>query len=153
MGMMKGFSMLILLLWVPYYDILKLAKITTLITCIIATTLFIAVISNELIEDVVYQYMSNNNAMVIMSHRYFLGVDIFGMYYRSLITFAFLISGTRSTMLLPFALIGLAFYQGARNTKWIKKLIYPMLCVLACCFLLLVYKLATEKGETSNTIK
>lgn len=71
MGMMKGFSMLILLLWVPYYDILKLAKITTLITCIIATTLFIAVISNELIEDVVYQYMSNNNAMVIMSHRYF----------------------------------------------------------------------------------
>lgn len=157
MGMMKGFSMLILLLWVPYYDILKLAKITTLITCIIATTLFIAVISNELIEDVVYQYMSNNNAMVIMSHRYFLGVDIFGMYYRSLIstvlpfylfcyelfvkrthviwniicvaiiTFAFLISGTRSTMLLPFALIGLAFYQGARNTKWIKNLF------IQCC--------------------
>lgn len=183
MGMMKSFSMLILLLWVPYYNILKLAKITAFITCLIATILFIAVVSNELIETVVYEYMSNNNAMVLMSHRSFLGITIFGMYYRSLIstvlpfylycyalfvkrthvvwnficvaiiTFAFFISGTRSTMLLPFVIIGLAFYQSVRHTKWMKNLIYPLLIVGSFLFLFVLYKLASEKGETSNAIK
>lgn len=183
MGMIKSFSMLILLLWVPYYNILKLAKITAFITCSVATFLFIAVISDELIEAAVYQYMSNNNAMVMMSHRSFLGFTIFGMYYRSLIstvlpfylycyalfvkrthvignficvvviTFAFLISGTRSTMLLPFVIIGLTFYQSVRHTKWMKNLIYPLLIVGSFAFLFIIYKLASEKGETSNAIK
>ena len=183
MGTIKGFSMLLLLLWVPYYNVLKITKITSLILSIVASILFILVMSNELIEAAVFTYVCSHDDMIMMSHRSFLGINVYGMYYKSLIstilpfylycyalfverkhvfwnsiavifiTFSFAITGTRSTMLLPIAMIVLAAFQGARHTKWMKMLLYPLLFVGVMGFLVLVYKLATEKGETSNMIK
>lgn len=183
MGTIKGFSMLLLLLWVPYYNVLKITKITSLILSIVASILFILVMSNELIEAAVFTYVCSHDDMIMMSHRSFLGINVYGMYYKSLIstilpfylycyalfverkhvfwnsiavifiTFSFAITGTRSTMLLPIAMIVLAAFQGARHTKWMKMLLYPLLFVGVLGFLVLVYKLATEKGETSNMIK
>ena len=86
MGTIKGFSMLLLLLWVPYYNVLKITKITSLILSIVASILFILVMSNELIEAAVFTYVCSHDDMIMMSHRSFLGINVYGMYYKSLIS-------------------------------------------------------------------
>ncbi len=183
-GMVKGFAMLILLLWVDQYgNLLEMAKVSGLILCIVASILFIAVMSSDVIESVVYDYMREHNEMVLMSRRSFLGIHFYAMYYRSIIsailpfylycyslfverkhvvwntlcvvivTFAFATSGTRSTMLLPLTIIGLAFFQCVWKSRYLKLLMFPLLLVASVAFLFLLYKLASEKGEISNFVK
>lgn len=182
-GMAKGFAMLVLLLWVDQYDILKMAKVSGLILAIVATILFFAVMSSEVIEGFTYDYMQKHNEMVLMSRRSFLGFHFYGMYYRSIIsvilpfylycyslfverkhvvwntlcvviiTIAFATSGTRSTMLLPLTIIGLAFFQSVWSSRYLKLFMLPLLLIASFAFLFLVYKLASEKGEISNYVK
>ena len=123
--------------------------------------------------------------MVMMSKRYILGFEIFGMYLKSFIdlivglfviyyqtfnsrgkmqrvgyillfvlfTVAFFMSGTRSTMLLPFFMLGVVLFDRVTQTRRLKYFLYPALTIFAIAFLMLVLMLASEQGEKSNTIK
>ena len=182
-GAIKGFSPLFLLLWCRQYNVVKLMKWPTLIMCIFISILYIAVISNEAIELLVYQYVSEFGDMIMMTHRNFLGIDIFGMYYKSIISFVFallifyynlfnernnifvniicalimlfvfLVSGTRATMLLPFAMIALVLYKRILKSKKVRYLLYPVLALFVIALILIVVKLLTQEGEPSNAIK
>ncbi len=182
-GIIKGFSPLVLLLWVKHYDVVRLTYWPVLIVCLLISVLYIAVSSNELIEAFVFEYVSSHNKMIMMTRRSFLGVKIFGMYYKSIIsfvfalfffyyrlwnvprhrfwfflacvvvTFSFLISGTRATMLLPFAMIAIVGYRSILQWRRVRYFLYPVLGVFVVCFLFLVIILATEKGEASNAVK
>ena len=119
----------------------------------------------------------------MMSHRYFLGMRFFGMYCKStvamlpvfciavynvvtpskrnLIDFLlvifllhlFLISGTRSTTLLPLLLFVAILFVYCRNKRFFNYVFYPaaLLAVLAIVFIL--FKLLMEKSEASNLVK
>lgn len=183
-GMAKGFSMLVLLLWVPFYYRLELmSKWVIFILALVASVLFLAVLSSELIEAGVFAYVQSHGKFIMMTRRSFLGISFFGMYYKSIIcaviplyllchqvfirgshrvagciaiaviVFAFATSGTRATMLLPLAMIGFAVFQKMQTTRLMRFFIYPFLALAALGFVVLVVKLATEKGETSNMIK
>ena len=71
----------------------------------------------------------------------------------TILTASFCISGTRSTMLVPFVLMGVAFYCRIKRTRYARYAFYPLLGVLVACFLLVVFLLASDTGETSNMQK
>ena len=179
----KSLAPLVLLLWTPYYNLIKLSKIPVLFVALLIGVLYIAVCSSSIIELFVFEYVKAHKDMIMMTHRSFFGVKIFGMYYKSLIcfvfvlyvyyykflnenkhkvwhffaalllTFAFLVSGTRSTMLLPFILLGLILYPMIRKMRRVKYFMYPLLALFAFALLAVIFLLATEPGEASNAIK
>lgn len=182
-GTLKGFSMLFLLLWVRYYNVLKLAKISAFIFALLAVIVFIAAASNELIRGALWTFQEAHDGCFKLSSRYFLGIKVFGISFNStistalplfvctfnllrerkhwflnllevcLIAMLFFVSGSRSTMLLPFIIIFLALYLRFKDSKYVKLMMYPALCFVAIAFVMLVYKLANDKNETSNVIK
>ena len=181
---LKGFSPLVLLLWVKYYNVIKLSLIPAFLICLILTVLYMLASSDPVIEGLIWNFMLEHDNVIMMSHRSFYGIEIFGMYYKSMVcltfalgyfyyifinckgrkrylmflpfllgSFAFLVSGTRSSMMLPFFIIGLIFYQRVRYTKYVKYLFYPLLVLFAFMFLFFLVLLATETTESSNMIK
>lgn len=71
----------------------------------------------------------------------------------AIMTFAFLVSGTRATMLLPFFTIALVSYKRFAAMRTGKYFLYPVLAGFFLCFLMVVLILATEKSESSNAVK
>lgn len=183
LGTYKGFAMLVLLLWTRQYNVISLAKWPAVIAALMMTVLYVLVSSNELIEEVVYDFTLDHNEFILMSRRYFLGVEVYGMYLKSLscvgivavlyyhrfimtrerwfwaflasvfFTFTYLISGTRMTMLAPFVLIGVIVYVRVNRMRYVRYFYYPLLALLAIAFAGFVLVLATESGEISNDIK
>lgn len=182
-GIIKGFSPLLLLLWAPYYNVIKLMKWPVITVCLLFTILYLLVVSNEMIEIFVFNYVKSNGEMIMMTRRTFLGLKVFGMYYKSIIsfvfvlfmsyysmfhgsgnrilnmliviilTFTFLVSGTRATMLLPFAMLAMVSYKKIMTYKKLCYFLYPLLCLFVVAFLFIIFKLATQEGEASNAIK
>lgn len=70
-----------------------------------------------------------------------------------LLVFSFLVSGSRSTILLPVALLGLVTYKYVSGSRYLKYFIYPAIVLLAVSFVALIVLLASEKSEASNVIK
>lgn len=70
-----------------------------------------------------------------------------------IMTFAFFVSGTRATMLLPFFTIALVSYKRFAAMRTGKYFLYPVLAGFFICFLLMVFVLASEKSEISNIVK
>ena len=70
-----------------------------------------------------------------------------------LVTTLFIISCSRSTMMLPFVILSLAFYLRYKDSKYVKLMIYPIVLLIGVGLVVLIFKFASEKGETSNTIK
>ena len=71
----------------------------------------------------------------------------------AIMTFAFLVSGTRATMLLPFFTIAMVSYKRFAAMRTGKYFLYPVLAGFFLCFLLMVLVLASEKSESSNMVK
>lgn len=182
-GQTKSFLFLVLLLWMPYYDVIRTAKIASLILGILITCLFIAMRLFEPFEALLYAFVCSHNDMALMSHRTFLGVEFYGMYYKSIICMilplfvcchdafvgrkhvfyntvctvfimmSFLVSGSRATMLLPFTVVGITIYLALKDSKYGKYFMYAALFLGAIAFLVLLSRLASEKTEWSNIVK
>ena len=183
MGIIKGFSPLFLLLWIPYYNVIKLSKNVIVACSILITCMYLVVISDDTLQLAIYYFVKEHDDMIMMTHRNFLGLEIFGMYYKSIIsfifivyyyyyemfndkqhrirtlicwsfiTFSFLISGTRATMLLPFFMFGLVMYRNILSKQKLKYVFFPVLALFVLLMVLVVFMLATQKGEASNAIK
>lgn len=181
----KAFSPLVMLLWIRHYDVIRLSIFPAIIACLMIFVLFIVACSSEVLEYGMFLFFSSHDDMVMMSHRYFFGIKIFGMYLKSfvslmfamfimfyymfnaskwrkrilyaigaiLFTVSFLVSGTRSTMLLPFAMFGVVSYGYIARTRFTKYFTYPLLALFAFVFLAIVLLLASETGELSNEMK
>ena len=180
-GVFKAFAPLLLLPWVKHYNVMNLSIIPAVLVGCFMAILYIFVSSSEVIELAVWTFVKQHNDFIMMTHRSFLGIPFFGMYYKSivaltftlfilyyqishkfsilrivailLLTFAFLVSGTRATMLLPFAIIGMVVFFRIKDLPRVKYFLYPALCVVGILFLGVVMMLATEKSEASNVIK
>ncbi len=179
----KAFAPLILLLWVHHYDFIRVSLFPSLITALVVITIYCFCAYDERIEGAIYMYMKSHDDTAMMSHRYLLGVKVFAIYYKSfvtltfalfyyyyriynhrkhwyftiipvaILTFAFLASGTRATMLLPFFVLGLVGYRTIGKLRRWKYAFYPMLVVFAIAFIAMIVVLASERGEVSNSIK
>lgn len=177
----KAFAPLLLLPWVKYYNVMKLSIIPAVLMGCFMAILYMFVSSSEIIELAVWTFVKQHNDFIMMTHRNFLGIPFFGMYYKSIIslvftmfilyyqlahkvsllkiiaglllTFAFLVSGTRATMLLPFAIMGLVAFFRIKDLPRVKYVLYPTLCLAGLLFLGVILALAADKGEASNVMK
>lgn len=183
LGGIKSLAVLILLPWIKHYDMLRLSMIAGLIFSIVSTALFIVASTDDAAQLGIFLYVKSHNDMIMMTHRTFLGFRFFGMYYKSLISIlpafayiiyqtanqpkgkirwiaaaavmfmAFIVSGTRATILVPFLLIGLSVYQQLQKTHYTRYFCYPILALVFCMFLFLIFSLVSESNEASNVIK
>lgn len=180
----KSFSPLILLLWVPYYNIIKLSLIPAFVMCLFLTTLYITVSVNTLAREFLWNTVDQYDNVITLTFRSFYGITILGMYHKAMIClmfalgyfcysfinekgkkriimffpficgmYVFLVSGTRSSMMIPFFMFAIVCYQRIRNTQHLKYFIYPILALFGTLFLMLIIILASETSESSNIIK
>ncbi len=179
----KAFSPLILLLWVHHYDFIRVSLAPAIITALVVITIYGLSTYDGRIEGAIYMYMKEHDETAMMSHRYLLGIKIFAIYYKSFVTltfpmffyyykiynhpkhwyltiipvaiftFAFFLSGTRATMMLPFFMLVLVGYKSIGKLRRWKYAFYPMLVLFAIVFVIMIIVLASEKGEASNIIK
>ena len=183
LGTFKGMSPLFLLLWVHHYDVLNIARVPAILTCIVILVIYGFVVSNPLIERGLFYYSKEHNDMVMLTTRNLLGVKVFGMYYRSIVSIVpvlylilyntykehrrrvlnvvislvfiatFSISGTRAMMLTPLFVVGVVAYHPIAASKRSKYFLYPALALLVMAFIGLIFLLATQEGDKSNAIK
>ena len=184
MGIFKAIAPLLLLLWIREYDLLSLARLPMVLTATLVVVLYWLAVSAEEIEAALYLYVtSNGEDTIMMAHRSFLGVEVFAMYYKSIVSFilvfafciaaffdrcrrnigiilctvlfvqAYIISGSRTMILLPFFLFGVIGYRKFKDKRYFKYILYPFLFVFAIAFVVLLFMLIMEKGESSNMVK
>lgn len=85
-GVFKSMAPLTLLLWVRHYDVIKLSIFPALITTIVILTLYVLISSNPIFELALFTYSKEHNEMVMITRRNWLGIQVFGMYYRSIVS-------------------------------------------------------------------
>ncbi len=183
LAIFKAISPIILLLWVREYDMVQLSKAPVVICCGICAIIYIAMLSNPLIESGVWVYMDSKDNPVMMARRNVLGVEIFAFYLKSTISFVFglsafllavikhqrpfvpqllalaiilfyfFVSGTRSTMLVPFFLFIVIGYQHFKESKYMKYIMTPAIALMTIAFIVVIFAAATEEKEYSNVIK
>ncbi len=179
----KSISPIILLLWVREFDLLNLSRIPTLFCCILMDTFFCLILIFPEVEGILYNTDSIENESIFMTRRWFWGHEFFLMYLKStvamflvvtfyfykfidkrlrtfgsfltfiFILFYFLFSGTRSTMLIPFFIIGICLFSIYRNNPQAKRIFYPLFFIGAIIFVSTILILASETQEYSNAIK
>ncbi len=182
-GIYTAFAPLLLLPWIDRYDIIRLSKIPVLITAGIVVALFWTIILYPIAEAAIYSFMWSHDDTIMMSHRYFLGIRFFGMYCKStvamlpvfciavynvvtpgkrtlvdvllvlLLLHLFLISGTRSSTLLPLLLFVAILFVYCRNRRYFNYFFYPAAFMAVFAILIIIYKLLMEKSEASNLVK
>lgn len=178
----KAIAPMILLLWIREYDVVKLSRMPIVAASILAIVLFWLVTLVPAAEGFVYYFVTADDTIII-SRRSFLGLDMFCLHYRTIVSFmfvfalyinnffqkeyrkvstiicmllvlhAYLISGTRSTMLLPFFLFGIIGFYHLRSVRYFKYIMYPLIAMSAVAFLAVLVMLMMEKGEASNLVK
>jgi hypothetical protein len=176
-----SFSPLLLLMWAGHYDIIRLSVIPVTITAILVLILFWGIYFVPEFEGPVFMFMCEHDETIMMSNRAFLGIQLFCMYPKSTVAFLpvfgfavyealtkkrwsymilvaillhmFVISGTRSTMLLPLLLFGILFFLYCRNGRYVRYIVYPSLMVFAIAFVVLLTMLLMEESEPSNMVK
>lgn len=179
----KSIAPLILLLYVRNFDFIKINIVPSLITTFSLVLLFSLAVSNPIFERAIWYYVREHGDVIMMSRRSFLGFKFFGMYGKTLVamtfslylvyykalnapskrrlyyflgfflSFAFIVSGSRSTMLLPFALLGIAAFYRIIKTRASKYILLPLISLLGLFFLFFILLLASETSEASNLIK
>ncbi len=185
LGVYKSIAPLVLLLWIRYYDVLRLSVIPAVLTGVLIIVLYVLVCISESVEYALYVFFSEHNDMVMMTKRSFLGIPLFGIYYKSFVSLsfamffvfyktvhaksrslrffylllsflfsvAFLMSGTRGTMLMPLFMVAVVSFSSLKRVGKLRYLLYPLLIVFALFVIGLILLLASETEEVSNTIK
>lgn len=178
-----AFAPLLLLLWSPCYDVVKLSILPVLLTSITVLVLFWLIFFIPEMETPIYLFMWKYDDTIMMSNRAFLGVEIFCMYLKSTSAFLpvfgfilykafnksnwrvfyilmililfhlFVISGTRSSMLFPFLLACVILFIYCRNGRYIRYVAYPAVFLFCVLFLVLFITLLMETDESSNYVK
>lgn len=178
-----SFAPLLLLMWAHHYDVVRLSIFPVAIAAILVLVLFWSIFIVPEIEGPIYTFMGKHNDTVMMSNRVFLGVKIFCMYPKSTAAFLpvfgyviykslnkgkgrllyvvvmlvllhmFVISGTRSSVLLPVLLLGVMLFLYCRNGRYMRYVVYPSVMVFVIAFVILLSMLLLEDNEPSNVVK
>lgn len=182
-AVLTAISPLLLLPWIYCYDVLRLSLPPVATVVGIVLFLYWLVIFVPRLEGVIYLYMCEHDHTIMLSRRAFVGFSMFGMYCKSTVAFLpvfafllyrlytprlrkwwvvvgvllfvhlFLISGTRSTIVLPTFLAVLIFFIFYRNKRYVNYMLYPAAMVAIVFFVAVLAALLMEVGEHSNMVK
>lgn len=147
LAVFKSISPIILLLWCYKYDLVALSKGPVILCSFSVVVLYLVIFFFPEIESIIYAFFIDKEEPVLMSERTILGVEIFGMYLKS-IKYVFLfvltyylystsckgqrnfrkvlyliiilfafVSGTRSTMIAPLFIFIIVGYKSFSKMK------------------------------------
>lgn len=180
---LKAIAPSVLLLWINRYNLIKIARGPVVLCCAISFCVYILININPIAEDIIWTFMQATDYPVMISRRYILGYEIFGFYLKSFVSFvlilayylwavtekssrnilsilslliiflAFMISGTRSTMLAPFFLLIVITFKQYGNSRHIRYIMIPLCIVMTIVFIAALVAMISETGEYSNAIK
>lgn len=174
---------LLLLPWIGQYNLLRLSvKPVVAVVCVVLV-IYWAIIFYPRLEGIVYLFMCAHDHTIMLSRRAFLGFSMFGMYCKATVAFLpvfalllynaftaerrarssvfllllfvhlFLISGTRSTIVLPVFLALVLFFIFYRNKRYCNYVVYPSAMVAIFAFIVILSLLLLETNEHSNMVK
>ncbi len=179
----KSISPVILLLWVRNYNLINLARGPVVICCIVMTSLYIAMLVEPLVENVLWTFINDSDSTIMMTRRSFFGIEMFAFYLKSCVSFlfvvayymvglmdktrrgvlnwvamvfimfTFMVSGTRSTMLAPFFLFIVIAFRVYRHSKRLKYIMLPVAFLVAIAFAVVFVAAIMETDEASNVVK
>lgn len=184
-SILKAFAPLFMLPWISHYNVIRLSVFPSCLACVMILIMYLVAASSEELEYAIYLFSKSHDEMILVGHRYILGMKFPSFYLKSFVdlmftlflaifylfnsdkmwkriiflcgagmfTFAFFLSGTRSTMLLPIFMFVFIAYASVMKRRKAKYLVYPIVAFAAVMFLMLVIVLASERGEFSNDIK
>jgi hypothetical protein len=179
----KSISPTILLLWCNKYNLVSLSRGPVILCSLVVMVLYLVIMSIPDLEGVIYAFFIDKDEPILMSRRTILGVQIFGMYLKSIVSFlfvltyyfyvnftkgtrkfttvlfliiilfAFFVSGTRSTMIVPIFIFLVVGFKSFYKMKYAKYILYPLIIIIGITFIVGLYVMASEKDEYSNAIK
>lgn len=182
-GECTAFVPLLLLPWISNYNVLGLSRGPVIFMVSLVVVLFWVISFVPSFEHTLYAFTSSNDHTIMLSRRVFMGYSAFAMYCKATVAFIpifaivvyealcvkkrvplsllvlaifvhyFLISGTRSSMLLPLLLMFMIIFIFKRNNRYLRYVIYSLV-ILACVLLVALFVvLISEDGEQSNMVK
>lgn len=182
-GVYTAFLPMLLLMWNDRYDVVRLSTVPVVFTATIVIVLFWVIFFVPQLEHPIYVYMMKHGGTIMMTNRYFIGVKLFCMYPKSTVAFLpvfgwalynfikskkytvanvlpvvvllhmFLISGTRSSILLPVLLAAVVLFIYCRNKRYLNYIFYPAFALFIFLFVVLLAMLLLESNEYSNMVK
>jgi hypothetical protein len=182
-GILKGFSPLILLLWIDKYKLVKKLVLPSFFICLLIIITLLTTIYNSKLFGILYKFYMDHDATMMIGRRSFLGVALISFFYKSLpvliipasiLTYKFFygtekrklyfllmilfltalfLGGTRACMLAVLSLILINLLLWLSRSNLGKLIIIPTFIVILFAFSILVFNLISEKNESSNKVK
>lgn len=179
----KAFSPLLLLCWVDRIELLKKMTFPCVTIGVITLLIVYAMFYLSETEAVVYDFMRSHDDFIIMSHRYFLGMEFVSVFYRtvplvimpcsifcykmltevksrkrnflifSILALTLFFSGTRANMMSVLFIV--TFFVVMRMNKGMlgRIISFLLLCIVCVLAFFLLIMLLSEKSESSNVVK
>lgn len=183
LGVYKGFTMTLLLLWANKLRFLEYLKFPTVVISIIVVMIFIIIKNSQDIGNVIYNFSRNEQIPIKISPRSFIGLDILSVFYHTSplcilvagiylhkltkgdgnkLTNLFLfvcaisvliLSGTRMNMLAAIVLTGFILIHKMWETRYGKLLAGIITIFGVIAVMLIISKLLSDTGERSLEVK
>lgn len=182
-AVLKGFSTLILLLWIDKYRMIDKFIFPSLLICGVVILTFLIFHLNPKLSDALYKFYMSHDATVMIGRRKFLGIEIMSFFYKTLpvliipasifayrffnrenskrknfmlmliILFTIFLGGTRASMLAGILIFALNYILWLSKRNTGKIFLIPIFIAFISVFSLLTFSLIFEKEEGSNKLK
>lgn len=182
-SVLKGFSLLILLLWIDKYNVIdKLIFPSLIIGIIVIFTSFVFFYKPH-IFNILYDFFINHDATMMAGRRSFIGIGFVSFFYKSLpvliipasiytykffyctnakrkdflimslLLTALFLGGTRACMLAVIFISAFNLLLWLSHSNLGKLVLIPLLISFLFVFSILIFFLISEKNEESNKVK
>jgi hypothetical protein len=183
LGILKGFSSLILLFWIDKYRIIDRLTFPSLVICLIVIYTSIVFRYKPSLFNGLYAFFMSHDTTMMTGRRTFLGREFVSFFYKSLpvliipasiytyksintkgqglkyfimmslLLITLFLGGTRACMLAVVVIIAFNVLLRLSLSNLGKLLLIPIFVTFITIFSVLIFSLIAEKSEASNKIK
>lgn len=183
MQLYKTFVMILLLPWCKHLKVLKTLFFPAVIIGLVVISIYFTIQIFPVLELPIYTFTQIYSGTIFLSHRTFLGIDIFSVYYTSLpvlllllpvilqriysspqnafrykvlfviVFLALLIGGTRALMLSGISIVFIMWLMKIWQKKYGKIVVGVVGMMVLAAAMLLLYFILNDTGEESLEVK
>ena len=183
LGILKGFSSLILLFWIDKYRIIDKLTFPSLVICVIVIYTSIVFFYKPYLFNALYTFFIKHDTTMMTGRRSFLGREFVSFFYKSLpvlivpasiytykcvngqgagrkyfimmslLLITLFLGGTRACMLAVVLIFAFNLLLRLSHSDVGKLLLIPIFVTFLLVFSVLIFSLISEKSEASNKVK
>lgn len=88
-AILKSFAPLFMLFWIRHYNVIKLSVFPSCLACIMILVMYFIAASSEELEYAMYLFTKSHDEMILVGHRYILGIEFPSFYLKSFVDLMF----------------------------------------------------------------